>query len=309
MNSLFEDITNVTAGKHKPSSNETHYIMSEGNLHAQMETVRLNESKKTLSFSNPSVHSIASAMTELAEASGQNKDEPVQAIKESTKRFAQKTHLAEAWKTMGKLVELAHKNHNIDLKEMIGGYDAKQIELMEMTLKLPWRLDYSEPVDVEVHDYPISQDHVFKGTEPEDVTEDEVEDEMEESALSEAKMSNKEILDAAKQLAKNAKDEKTKNFGQGLVDFYNKNKSFTPEQVGGLQNIMKKAGFQFAKESTSSSKLKKKLQEAMVTRTSDLVDGFVRKQGGADKALKKMVTDLAKSKYSSVITDYLRNNS
>jgi len=70
----------------------------------------------------------------------------------------------------------------------------------------------------------------------------------EEVDLDEAKMSNSEILAAAKRLAKNGKDTKTKNFGQGLVDFYKENESFTPDQVAGLQNIMKNAGFQMAKE-------------------------------------------------------------
>lgn len=69
-----------------------------------------------------------------------------------------------------------------------------------------------------------------------------------ESLLDEAKMDDSEVLKAAKALASNGKDEKTKSFGKGLVDFYNKNKSFTPDQVSGLQNIMKNASFQMAKE-------------------------------------------------------------
>ncbi len=76
--------------------------------------------------------------------------------------------------------------------------------------------------------------------------------------LDEAKMSDAEVLAAAKKLASNAKDAKTKEFGKGLVDFYAKNKSFTPAQVGGLQNIMKNAGFQLAKESVDLLEVKKK---------------------------------------------------
>jgi hypothetical protein len=75
--------------------------------------------------------------------------------------------------------------------------------------------------------------------------------------LDEAKMSDAEVLAAAKKLASNAKDAKTKEFGKGLVDFYAKNKSFTPAQVGGLQNIMKNAGFQLAKESVDLLEAKK----------------------------------------------------
>lgn len=64
--------------------------------------------------------------------------------------------------------------------------------------------------------------------------------------LFEAKMEDSEVLQVAKKLAKNGKNDKTKKFGQGLVDFYNKNKSFTPDQVSGLQNIMKNASFNLA---------------------------------------------------------------
>jgi hypothetical protein len=67
--------------------------------------------------------------------------------------------------------------------------------------------------------------------------------------LEEAKMTDAEVLSAAKSLAANGKDAKTKAFGKGLVDFYEKEGSFTPAQVGGLQNIMKNASFQMAKES------------------------------------------------------------
>jgi hypothetical protein len=67
-------------------------------------------------------------------------------------------------------------------------------------------------------------------------------------SLDEAKMTDAEVLSAAKALAANGKDEKTKAFGKGLVDFYKKEGSFTPAQVGGLQNIMKNASFQMAKD-------------------------------------------------------------
>ena len=53
----------------------------------------------------------------------------------------------------------------------------------------------------------------------------------------EAKMDNSEILKAAKSLASNGKDEKTKSFGKGLVDFYNKNGSFTPDQVSVFKTL------------------------------------------------------------------------
>lgn len=73
--------------------------------------------------------------------------------------------------------------------------------------------------------------------------------------LEEAKMTDAEVLSAAKALAANGKDAETKAFGKGLVDFYKKEGSFTPAQVGGLQNIMKNASFQLAKESADLSEV------------------------------------------------------
>jgi hypothetical protein len=67
-------------------------------------------------------------------------------------------------------------------------------------------------------------------------------------SVNEAKMDDSEVLKAAKALAKNGKDEKAKSFGQGLVDYYKENDSFTPNQVSGLQNIMKNASFQMAEK-------------------------------------------------------------
>jgi len=87
--------------------------------------------------------------------------------------------------------------------------------------------------------------------------EDEHDDDEDEEELEESKMTDAEVLSAAKALAKNGKDAKTKSFGQGLVDFHKENGSFTPAQVGGLQNIMKNASFQMAKESVE-------LEEAVV---------------------------------------------
>ena len=63
--------------------------------------------------------------------------------------------------------------------------------------------------------------------------------------LNEAKMSNEEVKSACEKLAKNG-DEKAKAFAQGLLDYFDKNRSFHPNQVSGLQNIMKNASFQLA---------------------------------------------------------------
>jgi len=78
-----------------------------------------------------------------------------------------------------------------------------------------------------------------------------------EDSLQEAKMSDAAALKALKALATNGKNEKTKSFANGVIKFYAKNKSFTPDQIAGLQNIMKNAGFQMAKESVITKGLSK----------------------------------------------------
>lgn len=93
-----------------------------------------------------------------------------------------------------------------------------------------------------------------------------------ENTIHEAKMENSEILAAAKKLAANGKNAKTKEFGQGLVDFYEKNKSFTPDQVAGLQNIMKNASFQLAKESLELDEISKKTRQSYLKKASSELD-------------------------------------
>ena len=65
--------------------------------------------------------------------------------------------------------------------------------------------------------------------------------------LFEAKMSDSEIVSACKSLVSNG-DDKAKAFAQGLLDYYKENDSFHPNQVSGLQNIMKNSSFQMAKK-------------------------------------------------------------
>ena len=63
----------------------------------------------------------------------------------------------------------------------------------------------------------------------------------------EAKMTDEEVKSACNSLVKNG-DEKAKKFAQGMLDYEKKNGSFHPNQVSGLQNIMKNASFQMAKK-------------------------------------------------------------
>jgi len=65
--------------------------------------------------------------------------------------------------------------------------------------------------------------------------------------INEAKMTDEEILSVCKTIVKNG-DTKAKEFAQGMIDYHGKEKSFHPNQVSGLQNIMKNASFQMAKK-------------------------------------------------------------
>jgi len=66
-------------------------------------------------------------------------------------------------------------------------------------------------------------------------------------SLTEAKMSDSDIEKACKDLAKTG-DDKAKTYANGMLDYYKENGSFHPNQVAGLQNIMKNASFQLAKK-------------------------------------------------------------
>ena len=65
--------------------------------------------------------------------------------------------------------------------------------------------------------------------------------------INEAKMEDSEVVSACKTLAKNG-DEKASKFANGLLAYYKEKGSFHPDQVAGLQNIMKNASFQLAKK-------------------------------------------------------------
>ena len=65
--------------------------------------------------------------------------------------------------------------------------------------------------------------------------------------ITEAKMTTDEILDTLHTLEKNG-DDKAKEFAKGILDYYKEHGDFHPNQVAGLENIMKNASFQFAKK-------------------------------------------------------------
>lgn len=113
-----------------------------------------------------------------------------------------------------------------------------------------------------------------------------------EDSLQEAKMSDAAALKALKALATNGKNEKTKSFANGVIKFYAKNKSFTPDQIAGLQNIMKNAGFQMAKEQVigkGMSKINKLMEKRNLTKagageegTDELVTNYKKETPGQE---------------------------
>lgn len=176
MSSLYNDISKILSSATQLQGNN--HIVEDYENRAHFERVRLFEAKRTLEKRSPSEEDIARAMVQLAATQSMTSAErnPRQAMVSSAQMYRTDDHLKESWQAMGKLVEIAHKNFDCDLQEMLGKYNDAQLDLLEMTLDLPWRLTYSEPVDVEVHDYAVpGQEHLFKGIEPEDTTEDEAE--------------------------------------------------------------------------------------------------------------------------------------
>lgn len=179
MSSLYNEITKILSDATQLQGND--HIVEDYENRAHFERVRLFEAKRTLDKPSPSEEAVARAMVQLAGVQSMTSAErnPKQAMISSAQMYRTDDHMRESWQAMGKLIELAHTKFDCDLKEMVGKYNDKQLDLLEMTLDLPWRLSYSEPVDVEVHDYAIpGQEHLFKGVEPEDTTEDEAEAEV-----------------------------------------------------------------------------------------------------------------------------------
>lgn len=176
MSSLYNDITKILSTATELHGND--YIVEDYEQAAQYERVRLFEARRTLESKSPNEESVARAMVQLSGTQSMTSAEknPRGAMVSAAQMYRTDGHLRESWQAMGKLVEIAHKNFDCDLKEMLGKYNENQLELLEMTLDLPWRMTYSEPVDIEVVDYAIAgQEHVYKGVEPEDTTEDDVE--------------------------------------------------------------------------------------------------------------------------------------
>ena len=89
--------------------------------------------------------------------------------------------------------------------------------------------------------------------------------------INEAKMTDDECLDAAKSILKNG-DDKAKEFAQGLIDYYKENESFHPNQIAGLQNIMKNASFQMAEDEINEGSV-----TAIISSEKLLRHGFKKK--------------------------------
>lgn len=169
MSSLFQEINRVLSGDTTPDVSTT-YIIEDYESKASFERVHLFEARKALAKEVPSKADLAKAMVQIAGTQSMTRAEqdPDNAIIASACIYRQYRHLRESWKVMGKLIEAAATNHDIPLKEMVGKYNDSQLNLLEMTLQLPWRLKYpTEPKEVEVQDYAIpNQEHIFRGTDP-----------------------------------------------------------------------------------------------------------------------------------------------
>jgi len=165
------------------------------------------------------------------EAKNKTAQGPVNAIKYAKKALKESVELEEQNMNLKRAIELAKKNHKPG--DFIGLWSRDDdIIPSPMKNRNTMEKDGWSLVGSIMNDGSVSLKKGFK----------------EEVGLEEAKMTDAEVLSAAKSLAANGKDPKTKAFGKGLVDFYKKEGSFTPAQVGGLQNIMKSASFQMAKD-------------------------------------------------------------
>lgn len=163
--SLFAEINKVLSGGTSPENKST-YLKEDSSSSGQMEKVRLYSANRVLREPDPGVKQLAEAMVELGQAHGMcNVDrDPMNAMVSAVQLYRTDSHTPESWKIMGKLVETAHNNFKLPLKETLGKYNESQLKLLEMTLQLPWKLNYSEPISPEVTDYPIPQEQdIWKG--------------------------------------------------------------------------------------------------------------------------------------------------
>lgn len=175
-NDLFESIQEVIGKKYQQEVPETNYLMAEWESAAPLEQVRLFEAREAIRSPNVSKKQLAEAMVEISNSSYMtNPDRDADsAITFSIQNFRTQSHLRESWQAMGKMIEEAHKRFSIDLKEALGSYNETQVNLLEMTLELPWKLSYSEPVDVEIQDYPVPQNNdPWKGKTAKDMQTDD----------------------------------------------------------------------------------------------------------------------------------------
>jgi hypothetical protein len=167
MSSLFQDINRILRGETTPDVSMT-YIIEDYESKASLDRVHMFEARRALAKDTLSKSDLARAMVQIAGTQSMTRAEadPDNAIIASAQLFRTERHLREAWQIMGKLIEAAVKDHRMPLKEMIGKYNDSQLDLLEMTLKLPWRLSYpSETKEVEFQDYAIpGQEHIFRGT-------------------------------------------------------------------------------------------------------------------------------------------------
>ena len=208
-NDLFESIQEVIGNKYEQEIPEKNYLIAEWESSAPLEQVRLFEAKEAIRSPNVSKKQLAEAMVEISNSSYMtNPDrDPDSAIICSIQNFRTQSHLRESWQSMGKMIEEAHKRFSIDLKESLGSYNETQVNLLEMTLELPWKLSYSEPVDVEIQDYPVPQDNdPWKGKTEQDMRTDD-DSEVETHDISDDGEDEMDI------------DEENKNLHEGLRSF------------------------------------------------------------------------------------------
>lgn len=207
MSDLYNKINGILSGATSQPT-DVSYLLEDWQNRATFEKVKLFEAKRTLNTVNPGKEQVARMMVELAGTANTTNVErdPDGAMVVSTQLFRTDSHLSESWKVMGKLIETAHEQFGLDLKEAIGKYNESQVNLLEVSLQLPWRLNYSEPTPIEHHDYPVPQDaDIWKG----ETVDDEVTDENDAEAEIAAESKINKLRQKLKESKKSQLDEDT----------------------------------------------------------------------------------------------------
>ena len=232
--SFLSDIYSVLNGDTSKDTNN--YIIEKTDPRSTVEDVRLYEPQRVSYTPSSSETIIANAIVDLSGTRWDKKTDVNIAITEAVDTYMKNSHTESSWKTLGRLIELAHNKFNFDMQESLKKYNQDQIDLLDMKEAVKIDGDIraglgGDPkladIEVKIHDIdgPRQPQDIWKGEINRGLVGDEIENmadedwekealKKESSEIMESKMSELHALikdgKSAKEIAKEMRvDEKT----------------------------------------------------------------------------------------------------